>query len=385
MTALVLSPWSPADTGGAAVRVHHVAAALAAERPTEVLALGPQAGPLGPEPYGGEVVAHRPRRSIALLRSARRPYLEALVRSHELADRAAAGRWDLVVVESPFLVAAAVRAAAGAPVVLDAHNVEADIAATLARTDHRRLARLRWRWEAAKDAAAERRAVAQVDAVLATSADDAATLGALGAQRVEVVANGVDVAAVEHRLPPRSAVLAYVGSYGYRPNEQAALELVDEVLPLVRERRSDAAALVIGREPTPALLAPRPHVEVTGPVASVLDRLRAARVLVVPLRAGSGTRLKVLEAMAAGTPVVATPLAVAGLDLAPGEQVLVGERPEDLARLATEVVADDALAARLSRAARRTVEERFDWRATTEPLRRVVAELDVRRPGPTGP
>lgn len=385
MTALVLSPWSPDDTGGAAVRVHHLARALAADRPTTVLALGPEAGPLGPEPYGGEVVAHHPRRWLALLRSWRRPYLEALVHSPELVDRAARGRWELVVVESPFLVDAAVRAAAGAPVVLDAHNVEADIAATLARTDSRRLGRLRWRWEAGKDEAAERRAVAQVDAVLATSAEDAAALGELGARRVEVVANGVDVAAVEHRLPPRAAVLAYVGSYGYRPNEQAALELVDEVLPLVREHAPEATALVVGREPTPALLAARPHVEVTGPVASVVERLRGARALVVPLRAGSGTRLKVLEAMAAGTPVVATPLAVAGLDLQPGEQVLVGERPEDLARLATEVLADDALADRLSRAARRTVEERFDWRATTAPLERVVAELGVRRPGPTAP
>jgi glycosyltransferase involved in cell wall biosynthesis len=211
--------------------------------------------------------------------------------------------------------------------------------------------------------------VREAAAVCATSDHDAAAFEAYGAREVVVVPNGVDTAAVPYRPPTDGAGLLYVGHYGYQPNAAAANELAGEILPRVRERRPDATLELVGREP-PAALVRRPPagVRVTGAVPDVLAHLHAARVVVVPLRSGSGTRLKVLEAMAAGVPVVSTPLGVKGLEVRHGEEVLIGERAAELAELAARVAADDALARRLSAAGRALVERRYDWGAVARPL-----------------
>jgi glycosyltransferase involved in cell wall biosynthesis len=114
-------------------------------------------------------------------------------------------------------------------------------------------------------------------------------------------------------------------------------------------------------------------------VDNVLPHLRAARVTVLPIRAGGGTRLKALEALAAGVPLVATPFAVGGLGLRDEEHVLLGERPADLAAQTLRVLDDDALADRLSRAGRALVERRFDWPQVARPLVELHHELADRR------
>jgi glycosyltransferase involved in cell wall biosynthesis len=113
----------------------------------------------------------------------------------------------------------------------------------------------------------------------------------------------------------------------------------------------------------------------TGAVESVLPHLRRARVTVIPLRSGGGSRLKVLEALSAGVPVVATRFAVTGLGLRHGEHALLAERPQELAELALRVIEDDALALRLSEAGRRLVESRYAWSATARPLLALYEEL----------
>lgn len=357
---LVCSYESPVPPhGGYRLRVRHLARLLAATGDVTVAALGDVPGDHD-EPYELVGVPHDFSRRRALLRSRRRPYLAALLDSPALAELARGGGWDLIVASSPFFVELV--GASGTPVVLDAHNVETDIMATLARTDERRVHRVRWRWEAAKMGRVERAAVRASAAVLATSEDDAGVFRSWGGTRVEVVPNGVDTAAVAYAPPGVQHELLYVGQYGYRPNEAAAVELVTEVLPLVREAVPDATVELVGRNPTDAVRALEAGgVAVLGAVDEVLPCLHHARALVVPLRAGSGTRLKILEAMAAGTPVVSTPLGAAGIDAVDGEHLLLGESAAELADQAVRVLVDDALAARLSRAARALVEQRYDW------------------------
>jgi glycosyltransferase involved in cell wall biosynthesis len=199
-----------------------------------------------------------------------------------------------------------------------------------------------------------------------TSDVDAAFFERAGAREVLVVPNGVDVRAVPWAAPAAGRTLIYVGHYGYQPNAAAALELADEVLPRVRASVPDAQLQLVGADPTEAMRA-RP-VEVTGTVPDVLPYLRAARVMVVPLRSGGGTRLKILEALAAGVPVVSTPLGAEGLELRDGEHLLVGETRADLAALTVRVIEDDALANRLSTAGRAHVERTYDWTALARPL-----------------
>jgi glycosyltransferase involved in cell wall biosynthesis len=260
-------------------------------------------------------------------------------------------------------------------VVLNAQNVETEVLASLAQSE-RHVRRLRWAWESRKTERFERWAAGRVAAVSVPSDHDAAIFERWGAKRVVVVPNGVDTAAVGHRPPLPSAALVYVGHYGYRPNALAARELAEQILPRVIAEVPEASVRLVGREPAADLLRlAGPCVELTGEVEDPVPHLHAARAVVVPLRAGGGSRLKVLEALAAGTPVVSTPLGIAGLELEHGVHVLVGETPADLAELAIRVIRDDGLAASLSERGRRLVEDRYDWSVAARPLVELHREL----------
>lgn len=375
MKILVLAPETPVPpTSGSRQRTFHLARQLGAAADVDVVALGPVPESIA-EPFSLRGVEHGTTRFGALARSLRQPYLAAKLTAPAAARLASEGRWDSVQAELPFMVAAATHARA--PIVLDTQNVETDVAASVAELEPRLVHRARWRWEARKTERFERRVVTVADAVCATSDEDAATFERWGARRVVVVPNGVDAAATGYTPPPTGSVLAYVGHFGYRPNVLAALELLDEVLPAARSQGLDASALVVGRDP-PAELAARAarDIEVTGEVPDVLVHLRRAAALVLPIRAGGGSRLKILEAMAAGVPVVSTGLGVAGLDVRAGEHFLLGETSRDLAAQAVRVVRDRALADAISRSARTLVEHRYDWSVTARPLIDLHATLD---------
>ena len=378
VASLVLAYESPVPPhGGYRLRILHLARALAGLGPVEVAALG-EVGDASGEPFSLVGVPHDPSRVRALLGSARRPYLEGLHRSPGLVTLARRSRPGVVQISSPFFLEAA--RATGAPVLFDAHNVEAHIMATLAATEPRRLHRARWAAEARKLERAERRVALDVDAIVTTSELDAETFRSWGARRVEVVPNGVDTAAMPYRPVGPGATIVYLGQFSYRPNERAAIELIDDVLPLVRRRVPDASVELVGRNAGEALhRRAGAGVTVVGAVPDVRPHLHGARVLAVPLRAGSGTRLKILEAMAAGVPVVSTPLGASGIEARAGDEILIGERPEELADHVAAVLEDDALAQRLSRNARAFVEARYDWSVLVPPLLALHAELRAGR------
>jgi glycosyltransferase involved in cell wall biosynthesis len=378
MKILVLAPETPVPpTSGSRQRTFHLARELAAAADVDVVALG-RVPEDAREPFSLRAVEHRTTRFGALARSLRQPYLAAKVASPAAARLASAARWDTVQAELPFMVAAATHARA--PIVLDTQNVETDVVATMAELEPRFLHRARWRWETRKTARFERRVVGIVDAVCAVSDADAATFERWGAQNVVVVPNGVDTATTAYQPPGEGPALAYVGHFGYRPNALAALELVDDVLPAVRAQGVEASALVVGRDPTPELVTRAgPAVEVTGEVPDVLVHLRRAAALVLPIRAGGGSRLKILEAMAAGVPVVSTKLGILGLDARDGEHFLLGETRGELAAQAVRVVRDRPLALALSRSARALVERRYDWSIVARPLIELHASLAERR------
>ena len=358
---------------GLRLRMLHLARALGRRFDVEVAALG--AGESGhTEPFT-VLPAGRQRSPLhSLLTSPRRPHMAARLDSPTMRQLAARATWGTVQAEQPFLVPAALRA--NVPVVLDAHNIEADVLRRVAAEEPRRLHRLRWAWEAAKTQRFERAAVGAATAVVATSDEDAAILESLGARQVVLVPNGVDTAALPAGTVEPGAMLLYVGHFGYRPNSLAAAELVDEILPRVHEELPGASVRLVGRAPSKGLRdRAGASVEVFPDVPDVVPHLRAARALVVPLRAGGGTRLKVLEALSAGLPVVSTAFGVSGLEVRDGEHVLLAETPADLARCAIRVIEDDDLARQLADNGRRLVEQRYDWSVVAEPLAALHEEL----------
>jgi len=164
-------------------------------------------------------------------------------------------------------------------------------------------------------------------------------------------------ATVSGRHPHR---LLLTGTFSYPPNIEAARELVGAILPLVRSEVPDATVELVGREPGRDVTAlAGPATVVVGPVPDMAPHLAHASVLVVPLRSGGGTRLKILEAMAAGLPVVSTAKGVEGIAATPGEHLLIAETSEEIAAAVVRLCRQPALGLRLATAARSLVDDRY--------------------------
>lgn len=198
--------------------------------------------------------------------------------------------------------------------------------------------------------------------------------------KLHVIANGVDTDYFQAAAPPSGApVIVFCGRMDYRPNVEGADWFAREVLPRVRAASPRAAFRIVGSAPTGAVLAlaALPGVEVTGAVPDVRPHLAQAAVVVVPLRIARGVQNKLLEGMAAGRPVVATPQALDGIAARPGREVLVAG---DAAAFADEVgaVLGGEAPADLGARARDFVLRRHRWGAQLEALDRLID-----RPGPT--
>lgn len=271
---------------------------------------------------------------------------------------------DVVVVEYAQLLPW-VRGVGGARLVHASHNVESSLIASMAGT-RSAAGRVALTAEAGAVRRLERRLARSADTVSVVSARDEERLPPTRA-RVVVCPNGVDPGEV---LPPSEEPLAvFVAQLAWTPNVDAATWLAAEVWPLVRRRRPDARLALVGRDPAPAVRAlAGDGVEVTGGVPSVRPWLARSRVGLAPLRAAGGSRLKILESLDAGRPVVATGLGAEGLEDLVGGGVVVADDPPGLAEAIVALLDDPERAARLGREGHDAVAARYGWDATLAPL-----------------
>ncbi|MFH0878987.1 MAG: glycosyltransferase family 4 protein [Lentisphaerota bacterium] len=183
------------------------------------------------------------------------------------------------------------------------------------------------------------------------------------AWNIQVAPNGVDTGAIQAFPECTGRELLFVGSMNYFPNKDGVLYFVEEVLPLIRACHPEIVFRVVGRHPGPEIRALHQpgKVEITGEVESLTPYYQNAAVCVVPLRAGGGTRLKILEAMAYGRPVVSTTLGAEGLDIEPGRDYLLADDPVAFTKAVNAILGDASIAAGLAREARRLVEEKYAW------------------------
>lgn len=240
-----------------------------------------------------------------------------------------------------------------AKLVLDAHNVEAQIVDRLADSAPAWQQRM-LRWQAGRIRELERELARQVDLVFACSEKDAGAFRAMGAKTVRVVPNSIPPLTATMVAQRRDVV--FVGSLDWRPNAEAALVLAQEIWPRCRALLPGARLVLVGRNPPQNVLALQSRdVLVTGSVPSVQPWLDGAFATAIPLRAGSGTRIKILEAWAAGVPVVASRIAAEGLPYRDGHDLMLAEEPADFARALVRLWRDKRLAEGLVQAGRQTV------------------------------
>jgi glycosyltransferase involved in cell wall biosynthesis len=198
---------------------------------------------------------------------------------------------------------------------------------------------------------------------LAVSPAEQAAFETVAPGRTVLVPNGVDLAGMPARegVPPEPEAL-FVGFMAYGANRDGVRWLLEEVLP--RSARADLRLRIVGGGTPPALaaLAARAahRVEVAGFVPDTAPWFERARVLVVPLRIGGGTRLKILESLARGVPVLSTTIGAEGLDLEPGRDLLVEDDPGRFAAALDRLLGDDELCRTLARSGRAAAAA-YDW------------------------
>jgi glycosyltransferase involved in cell wall biosynthesis len=180
---------------------------------------------------------------------------------------------------------------------------------------------------------------------------------------ITVVPNGVDLAAYEELGEAVYYDLLFTGKMDFRPNIDAVLWFGRSVLPLILERRPGATFAIVGQRPHPRLdvLRDTPGVTITGYVDDVRPYLAGARVYVAPLRVGGGTRLKLLEAMAMGKPIVSTTVGAEGFPVVNGQELILADEPENFAREVLDLLENPTRRARLAATGRAFAQANYGW------------------------
>ena len=309
------------------------------------------------------------------------PYSVATHASRELSqavcDYAARNSVDLWHCEwTPY--AQTMKSLPGVRWLVMAHNVESLIWQRLAETERNPLKRWYIRRQWRKFERFERWAYTSAAKTIAVSPDDAKLMRErFGANSIDVVDNGVDTSYFKPGDSPRDPkTILFLGSLDWRPNLDAVQLLLDSIFPQVRRLEPQARLLIVGRNP-PDWLRERsaaPGVEVHGSVPDVRPFIARAGLMAVPLRIGGGSRLKILEALASGLPVVSTRIGAEGLDLEPGQHLDIVEGVEPMAQALAAAIREPQRIRRQAEAGRRKVLSRYDWDSLAQRLEAVWLE-----------
>lgn len=392
MNVLVLTPYIPYPPNfGGSVRIFHLIRQLSRRHRVHLLSFQEESGsgdPKGIEPFCRTITVVPRRigdkrmqqfRSLFSHSSFQHRFHSSRAMQEALDRLVREERVDLILVE--FSQMAGFRFPAGVPVVVDEHNVEFDLLERMAAREGGFFRRLFNRMEAAKFRREELASLGKAALTLVTSERDGELLKShhAGIETV-VITNGVDCDHFARPEGPRDREHAvFVGATHYFPNEDGVLFFLRDIHEEIRKNHSDFRVTVVGGNPPPSITRYRSsHVEITGYVEDVRPYMWGASLFIVPLRMGGGTRFKIVEAMAAGVPVVSTRLGAEGIPARDGRELLLADEPSAFAEAAGRVFSDPALAESLGREGLSFVRRHFDWSVIGEALNSAL-EAAVRR------
>jgi len=263
------------------------------------------------------------------------------------------------------------------PKILFTHNVEAQVW----ERHYKVTANPIWKavcWRESKALAkAEKAYVQQAGYVLTVSENDRAFFARYVApDRISVIPTGVDTEYFQPQpIAQQPDTTAFTGSMDWMPNEDGVAYYVEKILPLIRREIPAAQFWAVGRRPPKRIEAlASASVTVTGAVEDIRPYLAKAALCVVPLRSGSGTRIKIFEAMAMGKAIVSTTLGAEGLPVTHGENIILADNPADFARQTIALLRDPQRREQLGRNARRLVEENYGWPSVAAYFNRILHE-----------
>jgi glycosyltransferase involved in cell wall biosynthesis len=264
------------------------------------------------------------------------------------------------------------------PTVLFQHNVESEIWRRLALVQPHPARKLLYKVEFAKMLRYERKMVRRFQHVIAVSEHDRKLMSRwVDPARITVVPTGVDLKQFKGKSLGQKMenLVIFVGAMDWGPNVDAVQYFCQEIWPAVKAKIPDARFRIVGRNPDRRVekLAGE-SIEVTGSVPSVVDHLHAAAVVVVPLRIGGGTRLKIYEAMAAGKDVVSTSVGAEGLDVHHGSDIVLADDPTTFAENVVSLLRDEQLRRRYEQSAE-ALAARYDWAVISENFLSVLGRL----------
>jgi glycosyltransferase involved in cell wall biosynthesis len=288
-----------------------------------------------------------------------------------------AKRYDLVNLEFSFLGECDLRQAPPNEklprLVVDSHNIDYELARQYARAGrslaHRLYAGVNWRKLRREELGTYRDA----DGVYLCSAEDERRLlDVIPGIRTAVIPNAADIDYYQPRPtdpPPDGHTVVFFGLLDYVPNVDGVIYFVQKIWPRVAEAHPEARFKMIGGRPPRSLqLLAGPRVELTGFVPDLRPHLAAAAAVVVPLRLGGGTRLKIVEAMAMGKAIVSTTLGAEGIKAIPGRDLLIEDQPEAFADAVNRLLGDPELAARIGQSVRSLAVKRYSWSGAARAL-----------------
>ena len=266
--------------------------------------------------------------------------------------------------------------------VLNHHNIESSMMEYRAASEPRRAPRQYLRWEARKLLRAEQEFCRRFSLNLVVSPEDGKALS----QRVpgvetRVIANGVDTEYFTPRADPGGNTLLFCGGLDWYPNGDAVAYFLNEMWPQLSRTRQDIRVLVVGRNPPTWLVRfaeSDRRIRVTGFVDDVRPYFREATAYICPIRMGGGTRLKVLDALAMGMPLVGTSFACSGVPVRDGTHVLMGDTPDAFVKQVLRALDDGELRAKLAAQGRELVCKRFSWPVVGRNLLLAYEEAAVR-------
>lgn len=329
-------------------------------------------------PYGRNGVAKRlvQLRSLSSMRSFERLRVTVPAMQRALNRILQTRRFDIVNLEFPYLGHSLLRQAPAGekppPVVVDSHEIAFDLARQFARTgsmSRRLYAMANWRklrWE-------ELATYSDADGVCLCSAADEQRLHAHApGVRTAVIPNAADVDYFQPRATdpsPDGRTVVYFGLLSTVPNIDGVTHFIHDIWPRIAGAHPQARCKIIGGRPPPSLVAlAGPQIEFTGFVSDLRPHLAAAAAVVVPLRLGGGTRLKIVEAMAMGKAVVSTTLGAEGIEAVPGRDLLIEDEPAAFADAVNRLLTEPGLAANIGQSARQLAVERYAWKGAAREL-----------------